>query len=134
MKKMVMRKVLSISIFRRFSLFLQVAHFNLLPFLLQLSISIFRRFSLFRRKRGTGKGWKTHLSISIFRRFSLFPTPRREDGADMKIWAAFNLHFQEIFFVSHRNREGFPSYSRSFQSPFSGDFLCFEARWDFGEG
>ena len=39
----------------------------------------------------------------------------------------FNLHFQEIFFVSWRPG-AHPDYSDiAFQSPFSGDFLCFQA-------
>ena len=65
------------------------------------------------------------LSISIFRRLSLFPlspiiTLRRNN-------ISFNLHFQETFFVSSRlNVQTNRLYS--FQSPFSGDFLCFMRR------
>ena len=64
-----------------------------------LSISIFRRFSLFRVKVVVYVEFThPHLSISIFRRFSLFPWVIcwREGGGRM----SFNLHFQEIFFVS----------------------------------
>ena len=41
--------------------------------------------------------------------------------------AAFNLHFQEIFFVStYRVKLDIETIRELFQSPFSGDFLCFE--------
>ncbi len=117
-----------------------------------LSISIFRRFSLFQedmdKQKGSGgagfqspfsgdflcfrsckddRRWvflhRNTLSISIFRRFSLF---QLQDIADVKaVCATFNLHFQEIFFVSKINRENTSLSKRIFQSPFSGDFLCF---------
>ena len=38
---------------------------------------------------------------------------------------SFNLHFQETFFVSHARPTFSQKRSRTFQSPFSGDFLCF---------
>ena len=40
---------------------------------------------------------------------------------------AFNLHFQETFFVSKELRAPVTLMGEElFQSPFSGDFLCFE--------
>ena len=38
----------------------------------------------------------------------------------------FNLHFQEIFFVSLTNGVHKLLTKSTFQSPFSGDFLCFQ--------
>ncbi len=89
--------ILSISIFRRFSLFLKF--FLLLRRWYKLSISIFRRFSLFRGRYGRYRTWNS-LSISIFRRFSLFRAMRQL--ANVTVDATFNLHFQEIFFVSQQ--------------------------------
>ncbi len=42
-------------------------------------------------------------------------------------YTTFNLHFQEIFFVSSRIRKARDTLI-NFQSPFSGDFLCFERK------
>ena len=67
-------------------------------------------------------GWHK-LSISIFRRLSLFRTVLQiitQCGID-----AFNLHFQETFFVSGVKKMADWREELSFQSPFSGDFLCF---------
>ena len=69
------------------------------------------------------------LSISIFRRLSLFLIfLRHKNGVEQREnILAFNLHFQETFFVSPVNPDRDYSDPGSFQSPFSGDFLCFEA-------
>ncbi len=90
---------LSISIFRRFSLFRRQRRLKSLRSR-DLSISIFRRFSLFRnvKRTYTSEYFERELSISIFRRFSLF----HDDLVDIQFTdkTTFNLHFQEIFFVS----------------------------------
>ncbi len=106
-------------------------------------------FLCFQNKRRTNYNEKRNLSISIFRRFSLF----REIPKNLpkNVLEAFNLHFQEIFFVSSKElqrvvlrEEGsfnlhfqeiffvsleYPGKAKclqcGFQSPFSGDFLCF---------
>ena len=49
----------------------------------------------------------------------------------------FNLHFQEIFFVSNSAVCYIDPETVVFQSPFSGDFLCFvtpviEILWNYG--
>ena len=46
-------------------------------------------------------------------------TYRRRNGSP------FNLHFQEIFFVSSNSCNSTAPDNFLFQSPFSGDFLCF---------
>ncbi len=63
------------------------------------------------------------LSISIFRRFSLFH--RNVWLSTYTLYVSFNLHFQEIFFVSRACRYVEHVLEDLFQSPFSGDFLCF---------
>ena len=45
---------------------------------------------------------------------------------------AFNLHFQETFFVSPIVYNSYSNVVMFFQSPFSGDFLCFSI-WKFVE-
>ena len=72
------------------------------------------------------------LSISIFRRLSLFPRGRfllRYSIASF----AFHLHFQETFFVSLVDDLEAWKARFFFQSPFSGDFLCFRNVWDIGK-
>ena len=88
---------LSISIFRRLSLFHGWRANLLWKLLFYLSISIFRRLSLFRFSRRGSPHRRPWLSISIFRRLSLF------------------LEHPSSLYVE----------CKSFQSPFSGDFLCF---------
>ena len=115
---------LSISIFRRLSLFLR----SLLPCMYPrgcLSISIFRRLSLF-PVFSTGFVWGcTVLSISIFRRLSLFRITVCLSMLILLFSLTFNLHFQETFFVSTAAQIESDKLSEDFQSPFSGDFLCF---------
>ncbi len=67
------------------------------PVRYQLSISIFRRLSLFLELSAARAPPQAILSISIFRRLSLF-------------------RMLDIYFLSKEDY---------FQSPFSGDFLCF---------
>ena len=43
-------------------------------------------------------------------------------------YGTFNLHFQETFFVSHLLLYKTLHNINHFQSPFSGDFLCFVAK------
>ena len=113
-----------------------------------LSISIFRRLSLFRTfkrqlrcmghpafnlhfqetffvsKRRLWKRYKSKwLSISIFRRLSLFLI--RSLNLCYRNITSFNLHFQETFFVSLKEGKTIGEAMIDFQSPFSGDFLCF---------
>ena len=95
----------------------------------RLSISIFRRFSLFRLSFDNCEAIPLQLSISIFRRFSLFPLmgrwtnmactesfqspfsgdflcfPMLSASTRSTSYLSFNLHFQEIFFVSQQNRQ-----------------------------
>ncbi len=68
---------------------------------------------------------KRRLSISIFRRFSLFLSSLTSFIVKLLI-IPFNLHFQEIFFVSKWDGKRNIVYIDTFQSPFSGDFLCFQ--------
>ncbi len=64
-----------------------------------LSISIFRRLSLFPKIRGGGRNELFRiLSISIFRRLSLFLL--QPGSPETPATITFNLHFQETFFVS----------------------------------
>ena len=146
-----LRCYLSISIFRRLSLF-PTKSTKTNSRNSYLSISIFRRLSLFLRRRRRCTSVKRCLSISIFRRLSLFPyhtkdrlvektfffqSPFSGDflcfeilvGKGMDSRKPFNLHFQETFFVSKEKFENALNTINSFQSPFSGDFLCF-GRWN----
>ena len=90
---------------------------------MKLSISIFRRLSLFR---------------TIFRHFLLkckmafnlhfqetFFVSVRNTLHHPTRQMSFNLHFQETFFVSRASQQIFQAEELHFQSPFSGDFLCF---------
>ena len=120
---------------------------------MELSISIFRRLSLFPGliRRGLGRVLKDFQSpfSGDFLCFKVKEVPLPE----MK--CSFNLHFQETFFVSElvaeqlsvldsflsisifRRLSLFPTttteftFARTvFQSPFSGDFLCFSSDLD----
>ena len=113
---------LSISIFRRLSLF-HCRNWGRNHGGKELSISIFRRLSLFQLQELYTLLSPHSLSISIFRRLSLFPTL---DGLIQQfLISSFNLHFQETFFVSTGVCEALIETIEYFQSPFSGDFLCF---------
>ena len=117
---------LSISIFRRLSLFRRAVGFENRPGESRLSISIFRRLSLFQEPIHLIFTIKK-LSISIFRRLSLFPpAPSRAvvrvsnfqspfsgdflcfsgylSGLPQYGQCSFNLHFQETFFVSKQQK------------------------------
>ena len=57
---------------------------------------------------------------------------RRQFSTSLPYSSPFNLHFQEIFFVSMTGTTANTFYvSAHFQSPFSGDFLCFKGIIDY---
>ena len=117
---------------------------------LLLSISIFRRLSLFQKQCNRWRGldytpFNLHFQETFFvsqegevLRFSdapsAFQSPFSGDFLCFPRWAScfpswlyrsFNLHFQETFFVSGI-KDLVQEYGyKIFQSPFSGDFLCF---------
>ena len=94
---------LSISIFRRFSLFPTDARpEEMKEIFFQSPFS--GDFLCFQIRCRVGIPYHPHLSISIFRRFSLFPE-----------------HVSEAL-----------ELAINFQSPFSGDFLCFPTPQDMG--
>ncbi len=72
---------------------------NLCTINIKLSISIFRRLSLFLPELREEGNSTLVLSISIFRRLSLFHVIIPKD--DKLKGKTFNLHFQETFFVSY---------------------------------
>ena len=91
-----------------------------------LSISIFRRLSLFQTSTSSSDGLTVCLSISIFRRLSLFRGDenrhyRSKGGLSISIFRRLSL-----FHLSLDNSGG--GTWKYFQSPFSGDFLCFEGK------
>ena len=155
LKESITKHSLSISIFRRLSLFLQVITVSF-RLLLYLSISIFRRLSLFLI------GWSRVninkedifqspfsgdflcfdvddvllrrprvLSISIFRRLSLFPLA---DGSKPETIAGLSISiFRRLSLFLWRKRFSSLPSTAAFQSPFSGDFLCFPSGQDISK-
>ena len=70
---------------------------------------------------GVTREGKEGLSISIFRRFSLFLY--NNDPAEVVGFFAFNLHFQEIFFVSLHSRYLVVNNDNSFNLHFQEIFF-----------
>ncbi len=95
-----------------------------LPFPVRLSISIFRRLSLFRNTIFTiFTNAMEVLSISIFRRLSLFhPLPARVGIVPVRV---FQSPFSGDFLCFIGEPGAGKTHTCVFQSPFSGDFLCF---------
>ena len=113
---------LSISIFRRLSLFLNKAA-AIAELIYELSISIFRRLSLFRSVIGKLVLFARYFQSPFSGDFLCFRAKECTDGYTS--FTAFNLHFQETFFVSLKQSTSYRWLVEHFQSPFSGDFLCF---------
>ena len=72
-----------------------------------------------------------HLSISIFRRLSLFPG--RLSKSKISSSANFQSPFSGDFLCFPVQQPFCRRRAVRFQSPFSGDFLCFDAGGDTGE-
>ena len=90
-----------------------------------LSISIFRRLSLFHTLmldilHILHKSFNLHFQETFFVSLSLHHTTSGGESG------TFNLHFQETFFVSCFVDSAIIVEPFFFQSPFSGDFLCFQ--------
>ncbi len=88
-----------------------------------LSISIFRRLSLFLKKL---LWWRQSHLITFNLHFQeTFFVSNHLENTQKVAHSSFNLHFQETFFVSSKYILLMIFPTSLFQSPFSGDFLCF---------
>ena len=90
-----------------------------------LSISIFRRFSLFRTLTVAVADVDEAFQSPFSGDFLCFLSSHILFSLSI---LSFNLHFQEIFFVSIDMECAYMKTVVIFQSPFSGDFLCFPVR------